>query len=303
MFTHILVPLDGTELAVSALATARALATATGAALSLLTVVAPRDATRDPDATARHAAHAELQRVARTLRDGGICATVAVREGWPVDAITAYAREIGADLFCMATHAYTGVQRLVLGSVAEGVLRGATVPVLLVRGDGTVRRGGDAPIVVPLDGSPLAEGALPDAVALARQFAVPLVLVRVREMRPALADEYVLDTPALVYASPWDTDPATIDDYLLAVRGRLAYDTVRTVQLCGVPGDALVTYLRATAPALVAMATHGRTGLARWIMGSVAATVVRAGIAPVLLTPPDFVGEHAGPDARRSAVE
>lgn len=285
MFTRILVPLDGTALAATALTAARTLTTETGAALSLLTVLGPDNAGFDPDTAARRAAHRRLQGVAESLREGGVGATIAVREGWPVEAITAYAREVGIDLVCMATHAYAGVQRLVLGSVAEGVLRETGLPVLLVRaGANAVRRGGDAPVVVPLDGSSLAEGALPGAVALARQLAAPLVLVRVREVRPALADEYLLDDPTLAYSLPWETDAAAIDDYLAGVSGRLAYDDVRTVQLCGVPAVTLVGYLRATAPALVVMATHGRTGLARWIMGSVAASVVRAAVAPVLLT-------------------
>ncbi len=285
MCTRILVPLNGTGLA--ALAVARTLATATGASLSLLTVVPPRDAALDPQDTARRAAHRRLQQVAESLGGSGLHATIAVREGWPTEVIAACAREVGADLVCMATHAYVGVQRLVLGSVAEGVLRETTLPVLLVQaGIGPMARGGDAPVVVPLDGSPLAESALPGSVALARQLAAPLVLVRVREAFPSFFDEYRPLGPDLASRAPWEPDEAAIDAYLAAVRARLAYDDVRTVQLCGVPSAALVGYLRATHPRLVAMATHGRSGVARWILGSVAATVVHAAVAPVLLTRP-----------------
>ena len=126
MFTRILVPLNGTGLA--ALAVARTLATATGAALSLVTVVPPRDAALDPQDTAQRAAHRRLQRVAEALGDSGLHTTITVREGWPAEAIAACARDVGADLICMATHAYTGMRRLVLGSVAEGVLRETPLP-------------------------------------------------------------------------------------------------------------------------------------------------------------------------------
>ena len=157
-------------------------------------------------------------------------------------------------------------------------------------------------MVVLLDGSPLAEGALPEAVALARQLAAPLVLVRVREVLPALFDEYQLLGPDFAYHAPWEPDAAAVDAYLAAVRGRLTYDDVRTVQLCGVPRTELVGYLRATNPRLVAMTTHGRTGVARWILGSVAATVIHAAVAPVLLTRPVPPYASIGSDAAAPAA-
>jgi nucleotide-binding universal stress UspA family protein len=134
MYKRILVPLDGSELALAALEHARGLAQVCGATLVLLHV---RDRRSGSDEGGRrYLEFAERQ----YLADAAVPVELAVRAGAAASEIVDAAGALHADLIAMATHGRSGVQRVVYGSVAEHVLRGASVPVLLVR-----VAGGEAP--------------------------------------------------------------------------------------------------------------------------------------------------------------
>lgn len=145
MYKKILVPLDGSELAEKALPHAVALAKGTGAEVTLLTVIhltlgatgAKLEAIPEAAAERRAALRAEgtlyLEKVQRDLKSQGVTAHIATREGDVAAEIITYAEQEGFDLVAMATHGRSGIDRFVMGSIAEKVLRGTIKPVLLIR--------------------------------------------------------------------------------------------------------------------------------------------------------------------------
>ena len=196
----LLVPLDSSPLAEAALPYAEAIAKATNASLRLLTVAetagegvigagagmlaylpnSHREALSDylADATAK-------------VRERGFAVTMLMLEGRAAEAIALAAERLAADLIVMATHGRGGAARWLIGSVADKVMRTGTTPTLLVQppeegepGEVSLRR-----IMVPLDGSPLAEGALPLAAQLALATGAMLILVHAEPFRPSLAGE------------------------------------------------------------------------------------------------------------------
>ena len=147
MYKKILAPLDGSELSEAALAHARSLAQCMGAEIMLLRVVDSPLYWADPSADTtymaalldgmqamRQAATTYLEMIALELRKAGLNVTTAVEEGGvAADDILDYAHIAQADLIVMSTHGRSGIQRWLLGSVADKVVHGAKIPVLLIR--------------------------------------------------------------------------------------------------------------------------------------------------------------------------
>ncbi|MBI2321738.1 MAG: universal stress protein [Chloroflexi bacterium] len=146
-------------------------------------------------------------------------------------------------------------------------------------------------ILVPLDGSKLAEVALPHAVTLAKQSKGTVVLLRVTQPVTAMV------MPEAAYVD-WDRIQAEIEAearaYLADVSARLAAEglAVQTQLKTADPAEAIIETAKTGGADLIVMATHGRSGLGRWVLGSVADRVVRAATAPVLLIrPAEMPGE------------
>ncbi|MBI2322556.1 MAG: universal stress protein [Chloroflexi bacterium] len=140
-------------------------------------------------------------------------------------------------------------------------------------------------VLVPLDGSATAEAAMPHAEALARQGGARLTLLRV--LPPP--DSYVIPEAVFVDREQvMRSLEAEALGYLRAVRERLEGGglTVRTTTRVGDAATAILDTARAVGADLIVMATHGRSGLGRWALGSVADRVVRAAGVPVLLVRP-----------------
>lgn len=145
MYKKILVPLDGSELAEKALPHAVAVAKGTGAEVTLLTVVqltlgavgtkleAIPEAAAERKAALKAEAMVYLEKVQRDLKGQGITAHTASLEGDVASEVIAYAEREGFDLVAMATHGRSGIDRFVMGSIAEKVVRSTTKPVLLIR--------------------------------------------------------------------------------------------------------------------------------------------------------------------------
>jgi nucleotide-binding universal stress UspA family protein len=310
----ILVPLDGSQTAEAALPYAEAIAEVTGAALRLFAVaetegsaVADAPAVRQYLGSAGHAAlSAYLDTTAASLRGRGLTITAAVASGDPADEIVAAADEIPDVVIVMATQGRGGLDRLLIGSVADKVMRIATRPALLVRPpraappkrDVALRR-----IMVPLDGSELAEAALAPATTLAKMTGATLTLVRVQPFLAATVAiyGYVPDLDRM------DADAAAAaEDYLTGVKRSLRLGSpVETIVLRGTPAPMLESFALGEEVDLVVMTTHGAGGLRRLVLGSTADRLVRAG-APTLLVPavpPAQEGASAvGPMARHCAT-
>lgn len=141
-------------------------------------------------------------------------------------------------------------------------------------------------ILVPLDGSQFAEGALPHAQMLAECGGGEVELLRVA-VHPS-SYVYVSDPAAL--ADLYDSDRAHCEDYLNKVAGRVRDASrikVTTAVLEGIVADAVLDYAEDTGADLIVMSTHGRSGMERWLLGSVAEKVVRGAKMPVLLVRPE----------------
>jgi nucleotide-binding universal stress UspA family protein len=295
----VLVPLDGSELAERAVPVAVELVRRGGAELRLVHVHTAITAEPihveglpviDEQMRSLRSQHeqAYLERASRRLA-GGVRVSVDLLDGPVATTLAAHAESCRAGLIVMTTHGRGGFERLWMGSVADEIVRVSRVPLLLVRpepgpGPGPLRR-----ILVPLDGSSLAEGILEHATRLALLAEGELVLLAVVLLRAPVA--WVPD-PALAAALPEEDvvgERKRAQEYLEGVAVRLAATGVgvRTrVEIGAAVTPAILDVARAEQADAVALATHGRSGLVRLALGSVADKVVRASRTPVLLFRP-----------------
>jgi nucleotide-binding universal stress UspA family protein len=188
----------------------------------------------------------------------------------------------------MSTHGRSGLDRLRFGSIAESVVRRAPVPVLLVRGVAAWGRGGISRILVPLDRSEASEEVLPIVSCLAGPFDFEVRLL------------HVLEAPRSLPGSPATGkgvhDPDA-DAYLAQVAAPLEARALRVVTTvrAGLPADEIPAVAAETQCGLIAMSTHGRTGLGRLFLGSVAERVLRSVSVPMLLWKPPAGLREPGP--------
>lgn len=293
MYRRILIPLDGSPLAEQALPLAKTIAEHFQSSAILFRAVEPvHEPLREEGSIVSVADQVELMRglaleyletAARDFVPIHVPAERVVRVGYPASTILELAETAKVDLIAMATHGRTGLQRWVFGSVADKVLSGAKLPLLLVRAkpeppsETRITR-----ILVPLDGSALAEGALPFAQELARAFDAEILLLRIWapsayiiEGYPAARSTLELDQAA----------SASIDEYLgqktLELKSQGLH--VKWETEIGPTADGILQTVEAQAASIIVMSTHGRSGLGRWVMGSVAERVLSASPVPVLL--------------------
>ena len=226
------------------------------------------------------------------LQRAGYSVTSVVRFGDPADEIANLVRSANVDIVAMATHGQTGLRHLLMGSVAEQVLRDLTIAALLIRP--TDRTEDYAPArptdrcltaIVPLDGAPIAEQALDYASELAKSIGARLVLAAVE---PMVGDVGLAEVGVIPYWMLADHEASILrlNEYLKQTAKRLAYMglTVETRLAEGSPADQILRISAAEHADLIIMATHGRSGMARLLRGSVAAKVLQNADVPVLLT-------------------
>ncbi len=292
MYDTLLVPLDGSTFSERALPLAVTLAQRMQARIILLHVISapvfPGGDTVEAERQTGEEAQVYLAHLASTIAAEGLHTETTLAYGQAAESILLEIKSAGADLVVMCSHGRSGLGRWIFGSVAEQVLAHSPVPVLLVRPTGEpVALGPESAqpaLLVPLDGSPLAETALPHAATLARAFGSTILLLRTVEPS-MLAYHYSLrDLAQESLRNEQDEAKA----YLDAVAEHLRGDglLVQTLVLIGWPSD-VISYRGATlGPRLVIMATHGRSGVARLLLGSVALEVIRRCPLPVLLVRP-----------------
>jgi nucleotide-binding universal stress UspA family protein len=299
-FNLIVVPLDGTHWAEHALPGAAAIARAAKARLRLALVhqLPPPPSDRESlkiytslEVAVRKSQRAYLREVAGRLREGwGIQVTSVSPDGPVGPTLIRYFGELGADLVVMATHGRGALGRALLGSVADHVVRTADIPVMLVRPPGEESPPPEsawsaAEIMVPLDGSALAEAALEPAADLARLLGSRLSLVQVIVPLATATD------PPLPF-------PSGYDEHLTEIRRREAQDYLDSVAdplraggltvgaaavVAPTPAGALLDLARPGRAGLVVLASHGAGGLRRLALGSVADKLVRAAEVPIVV--------------------
>lgn len=242
------------------------------------------------DGPGREQAEAELAYVAAQLEQHDIPVGTDARFGDPGKVIKTVCEEEHARVLVMSTHGRSGIGRWVYGSVADEVLRHATVPVLLVPPHTVVPWPGNTGsrpmrVLVPLDGSDLSEAALPAAQELASVLKASLVLMQVVPLPVAT---YPYDPGLAYYAFDPEAQLAEARAYLESVAQPLvaAGMDVQVHTESGFPAPAIAAAAREKVADVIVMATHGRSGLARLMLGSTTTGVVQQASVPVLLVRP-----------------
>jgi len=207
------------------------------------------------------------------LRSAGVNLHLELREGTPAEEILRVAREKNVYLIAMSTRGRSAVVRLIAGSVAEEVLRRTEIPLLITRPETVVRDW--KTLAVALDGSLRSEEALLDASRLARALGATVDVLQVA--LPVI-------TGGMGEGNFW-VPPEDPLPYLKRVVENLKALGVKATgtALEGRAATEILGHLKATGASLLCMTTHGRSGLSRLILGSVAEEVVRKSPCPVLL--------------------
>lgn len=310
MYRSLLVPLDGSDFGEQALPLALSLARRFGAALHVVHVHAPpwgsygeRGGLYDEmtDRVLRERGQAYVDDVVQRLAAAAaISPSSALLDGPVPEAIGRHAAATGADLLVMTTHGRGPMARFWLGSVADALVRQTSIPILFVQPkeappdlaqEPMVRR-----VLIPLDGSELAEQVLEPALALGAAMHAEYTLLRVvRQMTPSGDDSASrrvsgLGASLLTQLQTLDHQQLTeAQNYLerLAERLRARSLTVQTRVISHEqPAAAILDAAEKNAMDLIVVATHGRSGLKRFLLGSVADKLLRGAATPVLVYRP-----------------
>ncbi|GAB6860282.1 universal stress protein [Haloplanus litoreus] len=269
MYDTILIPTDGSDVATTAARYGLALADRFDASVHVLSVVDPdrfvTDTVGDVDDLVRRQGEILQARaqdaVDRIVAESPVPVETHVVEGNPETVLAGAIDDYGADLVAMGTHGRSGVDRYLFGSLAERTLRTAHVPVLTVR---TAEDGDTTPtvenVLVATDGSDEAERAGEHAIAVAGATGARLHALTVGD----------------------EEDPAR----RLADRAREAGIDATAAVRTGRPHEAILDYADEFDVDLVTLGSHGRTGVERVLLGSVAERVLRAATKPVLVVGP-----------------
>ncbi len=298
MFSKILVPLDGSQLAERALAPAFALSQQSQGEVLLLRVALP-ERIFVPDAhvtggygilwpdqsieRCRKEAREYLETIRRRAPTALRLSAKVMDDGVPETIVDLAATE-RVDLIVISSHGYSGITRWVLGSVTEKVLRGAPCPVLVVRSAELPRRA-----LMPLDGSVLSEQALDPGLALAAALKCEVTLLRAVPQIPP-TDVERLDSIERGLGRPLGSElERESEDYLRdLITARMSRGLDFKWAVSDEPAAlAILHHAETHAVDLIVMSTHGRSGLRRWVYGSITEKVMRgAGCSMLIIRPP-----------------
>ena len=324
LFNNIIVPLDGSELSAKALPAASMMASALGAPITLLRsfdsvpgwqVDATQGRFKGSMAVAEHDRVAAWLRAEKErLEHSGVMSPISVKaqDGPASESIINLARQEPGALIAMSTHGRGGISRMLMGSVTAKVVRAVSNPTLIVRcneHDCPVVPPHFENIIVPLDGSAFAETALPFAEGLALALGARVMLVRTTP-----------DSEYLRSSSEWGAyhralDPKYRVPEKLAVRlseeartylwhkadqmsARSPALDVEAEHSLGVPSQKVIRMTGELDTPLVVMATQGRRGIGRALLGSVADRVVRYSPAPTMLVRGPLITDPAASQSR-----
>jgi nucleotide-binding universal stress UspA family protein len=310
MYRSLLVPLDSSPFGEHALPLALALAARTGATLHLVHVLMP-SAVAVPDtplptdprllAHLRGLQQGYLDAIAKRLQGmAPIKVTTALLDGDVPTLIRDHAVRVGADLVVLTAHGRSPFGRFWLGSVADHLVRHLPMPAVLVRPhEGPVDYGRDPlprHLLLPLDGTAVAEQVIESAVALGTLAQADYALLRA--VRPVLPSPFYLEPSGLSAGVQELLDRLQdahaqlrreVNDYLEGVAARLRARGLQVRTVVVVEDQPALAILHEAVPPgtdLIALATHGRGGLGRLLLGSVADKVIRGAGVPVLVLRP-----------------
>jgi nucleotide-binding universal stress UspA family protein len=300
MYKRMLVALDGSKIAEVVFSYARELSGRLGIDLDLVHVCTAEEALQLPmcQAYIEHMAEtlkeqSEKIREKAETKDGNKALEVngKVIVGYPAEEILKYADDNKIDLIMLATHGRSGIRRWGLGSVAEKVIHAANVPVWLVPAalhegilyDNIPNRA----ILVPLDGSKLAEQVIPHAINLSKQRNAETKFMLINVAKPA--NMKISDEDKSLMKEDISALKTAGEVYLKNIAKRFEKEglVAEYEQLVGDPAEEIVRYAAAYQPRLIVMSTHGRSGFSRFVFGSATENVLhRLQKTPVFLIRP-----------------
>jgi nucleotide-binding universal stress UspA family protein len=287
MYERLLVPLDGSSAAETILPYTEEIASKFGAEIILVSV--SEHAVEERDHLYRTYLERTTEHVERQLEDWGAKEKVKLKYevliGKPAGEILRYADENDVSIITMASWGRSGQGPWLLGNIAAKVLRATSKPVLLTRRSPETatlhKRRLVERILVPLDGSVTGEAAIPQAETLAQALGAELVLFHVVEPFTG----WIGSEAFAMYPEKEEERSEAAVAYLDRVEKELQEKGLSTsswVDL-GTASGKILEYAEANAIDLIAMSTHGRSGIGRWVFGSVTDKVLHAGDTPVLV--------------------
>jgi nucleotide-binding universal stress UspA family protein len=284
-YRKVLVPLDGSSLAERALPYAKTIALNTGSELILLTAIPTSSEKLD------RPMKAYMDINAKALESQRVKVTTAIAYGSTADKIIKFADKSKVDLIIISTHGHSGIKRWALGSVALKVLHGTCTPVLLIKSRAhKTAKVEFKKILVPLDGSPFSEASIPYVKELAKGTGGEIILLRVSEPPVLPADRSPAIKPS--WEEYRDILLAEIqrqaEEYLQGIKANLGKSGIkaRSQATLGKAAESILQVAQKEDINLIAMTTHGRTGVSRWVYGSVASRIVEESLQPVMLIRP-----------------
>jgi nucleotide-binding universal stress UspA family protein len=278
---HVLVPLDGSELALQAMPTARVLAQRFGAELHTVSVAG----TDDRAGRLRALASAALDLETPDHR------VFVATEGDPAEVITRRVEALDSCLVCMATHGRGRLRGAMVGSVARAVLQRSSDSIIALGpsadnpGWSPRPRSWPEPLSVPrlvacVDGSHASEQVLPRAAIWARALGMSLtILTVIKDVPPAIRPEQHRR-----YGSDAEAD-SYIERLVQQWRDRVPDADGKVIRDPIGPASGLRSHLDQQPAGLVAVTTHARSGMQRVMLGAAAASIVHASVAPCLVAP------------------
>jgi len=285
VFEKILVPLDGSVLAEQALPYVTELASAFGSEVTLIGVCEPEEI--DQGEACRLSISNKAEEIGKMLAPSGSRVKTVVLEGKPASQITAYAEKNKIGLIALTSHGRSGLAPWSLGSTVQKILHlKSPIPLMLVKSqevdakcDGLFQR-----ILLPLDSSTQGEVTIPFVVELARKFETEVTLCRIIE-----DGRHVHSIGGLQYVRFLDQDKniaaSKAEDYLSGVSARFTGTKAKLIHEVrqGDPAREILKIAEEQKKCLIAMASHGHSGIDVWTFGSVTYKIIQASSGPVLL--------------------
>lgn len=276
-----MVPLDGSGMAEAALPYVRKLAAKLGSQFLLLSACAPGDPLEKPF-------QAYLDKTAHSLQDEGVDVTGLCVFGDVAASILDFAGEYEVGLILISTHGSTGTGYWPLGSIANKIIRNSRLPVLLIRPRELERRKQITleKVLLPLDGSQFAEQIVPYALELAKDGGEILLLRVIEPVHVPGAPVYKRGTDySLELKSGLEREAARYLRDVEATIAKAGFHASSTL-LVGKPAETILEFAEERFVDLIAMSTHGYSGITKWAFGSVASKLIDASSLPLLVVRP-----------------
>jgi nucleotide-binding universal stress UspA family protein len=287
VYKRILVPLDGSKVAEVALPYARFIAEMYGSELTLLTICAPKC-----DDRFKRLCRAYLDLQAGELEPQGIKTSSTVIHGNIAENITNFSIKKKIDLIIVASHGYSGFKRFTMGSVTQKVIFNTFLPVIIIKPAATkITTIRFTKILLPLDGSLFSEASISHVEELAGVSGAEVILLTISEPPEIPSDR----SPAIkpTWEEYRDALIQEVEDqgttYLESVRAKLKEKGIKTSIrfVMGNAAESIIQIAEEEEVDLIAMTTHGHTGVNRWVYGNMTGRIVDESPRPVLIIHPD----------------